>query len=509
MSNEDISQLLEQGIDAAKRGDRATGRRLLTQVLEADPANELAWIWLASCVNTLEDRKECLERVLEINPDNARAKQALAAISGDSVKPDKPSRPRREPKPKAEKTGDDAEKSANGNNDWLGIVAIFGALIVAGLILITQLPNLTTPAPAPTITPLPVAVVSPEPTSENTPIPQLPTLPPPTDDGTNPAPRTLPPTFTSTPSPTPTATLTPTATPYPVTEFTLYAVILTADTVAPSLYTGIGDGTGRALVGDDFRDIAIDPSGQFMAFVRDVPTDIDGQTQPRPQLHIAPINDLLQARAITNLTGTILASPSWSPDAQELVFVSNADGDEDIWYTTVEGTGQYSLTDNPYVDIDPEWSPVPNSRVILFASDRDSVGSTEIYVMSIPEPDTPDDAQRLTNADKSSYAPSWNPRGTLITFVSDRNTDADIFVMNSDGSNQQVITVNDNFAEDRNPSFTTDGRYVVFVSNRIGDRFDAYLTTTNGDELIPLNLSSETQSVVQVVYLPELIFRLR
>ena len=509
MSNEDISQLLEQGIDAAKRGDRATGRKLLTQVLEADPANELAWIWLASCVNTLQERKECLERVLEINPDNARAKQALAAISGDSGKQPPPPRPRRDPKPKPEKTGDVTEKSASGNNDWLGIVAIFGALIIAGLILITQLPNLVTPPPAPTITPLPVAVASPEPITENTPIPQLPTLPPPTDDGTNPAPRTLPPTFTSTPSPTPTVTRTPTPTPYPVTEFTLYAVILTADTVAPSLYTATGDGTGRALVGDDFRDIVIDPSGQLMAFVRDIPTNVDGQTLLRPQLHIAPINDLRQARAITDSTGTILASPSWSPDARELVFVSNEDGDEDIWYTTVEGTGQYALTDNPYVDIDPAWSPVANSRILLFASDRDSVGSTEIYVMTIPEPNTPDNAQRLTNADKSSYAPAWNPRGTLITFVSDRNTDADIFIMNSDGSNQQVLTVNDNAAEDRNPSFTTDGRYVVFVSNRIGDRFDAYLTTTNGSELIALNLSSDTQSVLQVIYLPQLIFRLR
>ncbi len=509
MSNEDISQLLEQGINAAKRGDRATGRKLLTQVIEADPANELAWIWLASCVNSLQDRKECLERVLEINPDNVRAKQALAALSGDSVKTPTSTRQRREPKSKPEKTGDTTPKSDNNNNDWLGIVAVFGALIIAGLILITQLPNLIAPAPAPTITPLPVAVASPEPTSENTPIPQLPTLPPPTDDGTNPAPRTLPPTFTSTPSPTPTVTRTPTPTPYPVTEFTLYAVILTADTVAPSLYTAIGDGTNRALVGDNFRDIAIDPSGQFIAFVRDIPTNVDGQTVLRPQLHIAPINDLAQARAITDSVGTILASPSWSPDARELVFVSNEGGDEDIWYTTVEGTGQYALTDNPYVDIHPAWSPVPNSRVIVFASDRDSVGSTEIYVMTIPEPNTPDNAQRLTNADKSSYAPAWNPRGTLITFVSDRNTDADIFVMNSDGSNQQVVTVNDNGAEDRHPAFTTDGRYVVFVSNRIGDRFDAYLTTVNGDELIPLNLSSEAQSIVQVIYLPELIFRLR
>lgn len=510
MSNEDISQLLKQGVDAAKRGDRATGRRLLTQVLEADPANELAWIWLASCVTTLEDRKACLERVLEINPDNIRAQQALAAISGGETKSSPAPRPKQQSKPKPEKKVDTDPSEQRGDNPWLGILAIFGALIVAGLILLTQLPNLLTPPPTATNTPPPPVVIQ-QPTAfiENTPIPQLPTLPPPTDDGTNRAPRTLPPTFTPTPTATPTATRTPTVTPYPVSNFTAYSLILANDASLPALYQSAGDGTGLTLVGDNFRDIAIDPSGQFMAFVRDVPTNVDGQTQPRPQLHIAPINNLAQARAITNFTGTILASPSWSPDAKELVFVSNIDGDEDIWYTTVDGTGQYALTDNTYADIDPAWSPIANSRVIVFASDRDSVGNPEIYIMTIPEPNAPDNAQRLTNADKSSYAPAWNPRGTLITFVSDRNTDADIFVMNPDGSNQTLITSNDNGAEDRNPQFTTDGRYVVFISNRIGDRFDAYLTTTTGSELVPLNLSSDTRTVQAVVYLPELIFRLR
>lgn len=517
MSQDDISQILEQGIDAAKRGDRATGRRLLEQVIETEPANELAWIWLASCVNTLKERQECLERVLQINPDNARAKQALAALSGQQVKDDVSSgikkesiaqlRRERPPKPPKPPKPDGGEGEKAGGNDMIGIVAVFGALIVAGLLLITQLPNILAPAPVPTITPAPVVVASPVIISENTPVPQLPTLPPPTFDGTNRAP-TLPATFTPTPTVTPTATATPTATPIPLTEFTLYYVGLKEDATAPSLYLGVGDGTNLALVGDDFRDVAIDPSGQLMAFVRDIPTDIEGQTLSRPQLHIAPINNLLQAQAITNFSGTILSHPSWSPDAQALVFVTNTDGDEDIWYTNVDGTGQYALTDNPYIDIHPAWSPIAGSLTVVFASDRDSVGTTELYSMTIPEPDAPDNARRITDADKSSYSPVWNPKGTHLTFVSDRNTDADIFIMEADGSNLSQLTLNDDNAEDRAPAFTTDGRYVAFISNRIGDQFAVYLTDYAGRELTPLNLSNNTQAL-QLIYLPELIYRLR
>ncbi|MCU0482526.1 MAG: hypothetical protein MUE54_15125, partial [Anaerolineae bacterium] len=465
-------------------------------------------------VNTLKERQECLERVLQINPDNARAQQALAALSGQQVKSDvgggvkKESiaqlREQRKPKPPRPQSESD-EKS--GGNELLGIIAVFGALIVAGLLLLTQLPNILTPAPAPTVTPLPVVVVVEEPTSINSPIPSPTSLPPPTFDGTSGAP-TLPPTFTPTPTITPTATTTPTATPVPLTEFTLYYVGLAPDATAPSLYLGVGDGSNLTLVGDDFRDIAIDASGQFMAFVRDVPTDVGGQTLLRPQLHIAPINDLSQARAITNFTGTIVSSPSWSPDAKALVFVTNVDGDEDIWYINADGTSTYALTDNPYMDIQPAWSPVANSLTVIFASDRDSVGSTELYSMTIPEPNAPDNARRITDADKNSYSPVWNPKGTHIAFVSDRNTDADIFIMGADGSNLTLLTEGDDNAEDRAPTFTTDGRYVAFISNRIGDQFAVYVTNYTGNELTPLAIANDTQAL-QVFYLPELIFRLR
>ncbi|HRF94569.1 MAG TPA: hypothetical protein PLZ51_05240, partial [Aggregatilineales bacterium] len=146
MSQDDISQLLEQGIDAAKRGDRATGRRLLEQVIDSEPANELAWIWLASCVNTLKERQECLERVLQINPDNARAKQALAALLGQQGKTDSSAvnkdtmaqlRGERKTKPPKAKPESIANDEKPANNDWLGIVVIFGAIIVAGLLLLT------------------------------------------------------------------------------------------------------------------------------------------------------------------------------------------------------------------------------------------------------------------------------------------------------------------------------------------------------------------------------------
>src|SRR6476659_2443325 len=70
--------LLQQGIVAARAGNREEARALLTQVVEDDERNEQAWLWLAGVVDTPEDICTCLQNVLDLNPANQQAQQGLA-----------------------------------------------------------------------------------------------------------------------------------------------------------------------------------------------------------------------------------------------------------------------------------------------------------------------------------------------------------------------------------------------------------------------------------------------
>ena len=65
---------------------------------------------------------------------------------------------------------------------------------------------------------------------------------------------------------------------------------------------------------------------------------------------------------------------------------------------------------------------------------------------------------RLTNSAGSSFEPSWSPDSASIVFVSDRDRDADLYVMNADGSNERLLTLDDGAAEDRYPAWSPDGR---------------------------------------------------
>jgi hypothetical protein len=71
------TDLLEQAIGAARAGQRLTARGLLQAILADDPANVQAWLWYSGVVDEPAGQVAALERVLELDPSNARASYGL------------------------------------------------------------------------------------------------------------------------------------------------------------------------------------------------------------------------------------------------------------------------------------------------------------------------------------------------------------------------------------------------------------------------------------------------
>ncbi len=78
--------LLQQALSAVRAGHELTARDIFLEVVEINPRNETAWMWLTGLLDDLDDCIYACEQVLEINPNNAHVNQYLAQLLVDRKK---------------------------------------------------------------------------------------------------------------------------------------------------------------------------------------------------------------------------------------------------------------------------------------------------------------------------------------------------------------------------------------------------------------------------------------
>ncbi len=105
--------------------------------------------------------------------------------------------------------------------------------------------------------------------------------------------------------------------------------------------------------------------------------------------------------------------------------------------------------------VEPTYS-APAAGRIAFVSDRD--GNTEIYTMAADG----SGQTNLTHEARADTDPSWSPNGRRIAFRSFRAVHSDIFIMNADGSDVSQLTQDD--ALDGQPRWSPDGARIAYYS---------------------------------------------
>jgi TolB protein len=88
---------------------------------------------------------------------------------------------------------------------------------------------------------------------------------------------------------------------------------------------------------------------------------------------------------------------------------------------TADGGDLKRLTDHPKIDMWPAWSP--DGKRIAFVSNRD--GNYELYLMNADG----SEPRNLTNHPATDSSPCWSPDGKRIAFVSTRHGGSDVYVL--------------------------------------------------------------------------------
>lgn len=174
------------------------------------------------------------------------------------------------------------------------------------------------------------------------------------------------------------------------------------------------------------------------------------------------------------------AEATVSPDGKKIVFTSMRDGDLDIYTMNVDGSDVRRLTSTPGYDGGPFFSP-DGAQIVYRAYRPQSAAELEDYQSLLKENlirpsrleifvmNTDGSNQRqLTNNGAANFAPFFHPSGKKIIFCSNladpKHRNFDLFLMNAGGSNQERVTYCDDF--DGFPVFSRDGKKLIFCSNR-------------------------------------------
>ncbi len=187
--------------------------------------------------------------------------------------------------------------------------------------------------------------------------------------------------------------------------------------------------------------------------------------------------------------------PVVSPDGALIAFDSDVEGNRDIYVVGWDDRAPQRLTTHTARDLAPSW--MPDGRRVVFMSDRDTPGGTDIYRVAVTggtverltrtgnsrNPRVAPDGnslafemagdlyilsfatgriRRLTYAPDDGLRPAWSPDGRRLAFASRRNGRAEIFTIDFEGSNvKREVSMAVGGATD--PQWSPDGAHITFV----------------------------------------------
>jgi hypothetical protein len=182
------------------------------------------------------------------------------------------------------------------------------------------------------------------------------------------------------------------------------------------------------------------PDGTKIAFVSD--------REGVPQLYLMTVADGYNIPQRLNFDGCLTQVPTWSPDGRTLYWEQQCSGgkyavmrgdlqynEESLNFVSASLTNIRALTDQSTDNRFPRVAP--DGKRIAFTSYRD--GNAEIYVMNADG----SAVARLTNSAGDDEAASWSANGSQLAFASNRDGDYEVYMMNIDGSGQSQLTNND------------------------------------------------------------------
>jgi len=149
-----------------------------------------------------------------------------------------------------------------------------------------------------------------------------------------------------------------------------------------------------------------------------------------------------------------IMSPAWSPDSRRVAYVSFEGNKSSIFIQTVRTGNRIQVSSRPGINGAPAFSP-DGRKLVLTLGGLD--GNLDIYVLDINSRQ----AQRITSHRAIDTEGSWSSDGRFIYFTSDRAGGPQIYRVSASGGTVERITFEGSY--NARPRLSPDGSKLAMV----------------------------------------------
>ena len=159
---------------------------------------------------------------------------------------------------------------------------------------------------------------------------------------------------------------------------------------------------------------------------------------------------------IVRTPGAHERSTTWSPDGKHIAYISDATGETELYMQPAEGGEAVQLTKNNDTYIrNFEWSP--DSKSIVYTDRKNRINLLNVATKQVTEV--------LRDPKKEPYEVTFSPDSKWLAYTRMADNEYDIiYLYRIDDKKEFQVT--DRWYDSGSPTFSTDGKYLVFTSMR-------------------------------------------